>query len=498
MSMIDGFETLQSLQQGLQSGAFSSVELCQAYLDRISAAEDLNAFITVAGETALAQAAAADQRRAAGETAALLGLPIAHKDVFCTKGLATTCASRMLEHFVAPYDATVVRKLNASGCVTLGKANMDEFAMGSSNENSYFGAVRNPWDPARVPGGSSGGSAAAVAAGLCGAATGTDTGGSIRQPASFCGISGIKPTYGRVSRYGMVAFASSLDQGGVMARQVSDLAIVLAHMQGFDERDSTSISAADAWLDALRSAPAEVAWNQPSETPTRTVGLPREYFAEAPAGAQLLDAVRAQLEAQGHRALDISLPNTAAAVPAYYVIAGAEASTNLSRYDGVRFGHRAADAETLDELYRRSRSEGFGDEVKRRIVTGTYALSIGYFDAYYIKAQQVRRLIQQDFLQAFEQVDVILAPTAPGPAFNIGEHKDPVSMYQQDLFTIPASLAGLPAMSIPCGLHDGLPIGAQLIGPHFGEQTLLELGARLQQDTDWHQARPPGIQAAAA
>ena len=483
---IDGFDSLQSLQQGLNAGTFSSVELCQTYLDRISAAAHLNAFITVTPDTALAQARAADERRAnGGDPSPLLGLPLAHKDVFCTQGTATTCASRMLDNFVAPYDATVVSRLNAAGCVTLGKTNMDEFAMGSSNENSYYGPVLNPWDTTRVPGGSSGGSAAAVAAGLCGAATGTDTGGSIRQPASFCGISGIKPTYGRVSRYGMVAFASSLDQGGVMARQVSDLALVLAHMQGFDERDSTSISESDVWLDALRTT-----GTLPASERTYTLGLPREYFAQTPAGAELLNAVRAELESQGHRCVDINLPNTNAAVAAYYVIAGAEASTNLSRYDGVRFGHRAEGAANLDELYRRSRTEGFGEEVKRRILTGTYALSIGYFDAYYIKAQQVRRLIQQDFLSAFTEVDAILAPTTPGPAFKLGEHKDPVSMYQQDLFTVPASLAGLPAMTIPCGTVNGLPIGAQLIGPHYGEATLLTLGHGLQCHTDWHLQRP--------
>ncbi|MFK7912966.1 MAG: Asp-tRNA(Asn)/Glu-tRNA(Gln) amidotransferase subunit GatA [Pseudomonadales bacterium] len=490
---IDGYHSLHQLQQGLSSGAFSSVELCQAYLDRIAAAQHLNAFITVAPEAALAQAQAADQRRASGDNGALLGLPLAHKDVFCTEGIATTCASRMLDNFVAPYDATVVTRLNDAGCVTLGKTNMDEFAMGSSNENSFYGPVRNPWDIERVPGGSSGGSAAAVAAGLCGAATGTDTGGSIRQPASFCGISGIKPTYGRVSRYGMVAFASSLDQGGVMAHNVADLALVLAHMQGFDDRDSTSIVDPDAWLDALRSSGA-----MPTSERKYRLGLPREYFAQAPAGAELLDAVRKELEAQGHSCIDIDLPNTDAAVPAYYVIAGAEASTNLSRYDGVRFGHRAEGTANPEELYRKSRTEGFGDEVKRRILTGTYALSIGYFDAYYVKAQQVRRLIQQDFLNAFTQVDAILAPTAPGPAFKLGEHKDPVSMYQQDLFTVPASLAGLPAMTIPCGTLDGLPIGAQLIGPHYGEATLLQLGHGVQSRTDWHQQRPSRDQSEAS
>ncbi|MGI9324906.1 MAG: Asp-tRNA(Asn)/Glu-tRNA(Gln) amidotransferase subunit GatA [Pseudomonadales bacterium] len=483
------FASLTELRAGLDAGKFSSVELCQAYLDRISAHAELNCYITVTPEPALAQAAAADAKRAKGTAATtLLGLPIAHKDIFCTQGVLTTCGSHMLANFVAPYDATAVQRLQEAGCVTLGKTNLDEFAMGSSNENSFFGPVGNPWDTSYVPGGSSGGSAAAVAAGLCAVATGTDTGGSIRQPAAYCGISGLKPTYGRVSRYGMIAFAPNLDQGGVMARCVNDIALVLAHMSGFDNRDSTSLETANPWLEQLKLEKAA----QLAEPATAlTIGLPKEYYDGQVVGAEHLDNVRKELEAMGHTTVDISLPNTRAAVPAYYVIAGAEASTNLSRYDGVRFGHRAANPSSLEDLYCRSRSEGFGNEVKRRILTGTYALSVGYFDAYYLKAQKVRRLIQQDFLQAFAQVDAILAPTTPTAAFKLGALADPVSMYQQDIYTIPASLAGLPAMSIPCGFVDGLPIGAQLIGPHHGEETLLTLGHAYQQRSDWHTQHPP-------
>ncbi len=482
------FATLTELRDGLDAGNFSSVELCQAYLDRISTHSELNCYITVTAELALAQAAAADAQRAKGTSSSpVMGLPIAHKDIFCTEGVLTTCGSHMLANFVAPYDATAVLRLHQAGCVTLGKTNLDEFAMGSSNENSFFGPVRNPWDSSRVPGGSSGGSAAAVAAGLCAVATGTDTGGSIRQPAAYCGISGLKPTYGRVSRYGMIAFASSLDQGGVMARCVNDIALLLAQMSGFDRRDSTSLETANAWLEEFK---AQKTTQLPQPATALTIGLPKEYFDGQVVGAEHLDQVRKELEAMGHTAVDISLPNTSAAVPAYYVIAGAEASTNLSRYDGVRFGHRAANPSSLEDLYCRSRSEGFGSEVKRRILTGTYALSVGYFDAYYLKAQKVRRLIQQDFLQAFEQVDAILAPTTPTAAFELGALADPVSMYQQDIYTIPASLAGLPAMSIPCGFVDGLPIGAQLIGPHHGEETLLTLGHAYQQRSDWHTQHP--------
>jgi aspartyl-tRNA(Asn)/glutamyl-tRNA(Gln) amidotransferase subunit A len=414
------------------------------------------------------------------------GIPIAFKDIFCTRDLLTTCGSKILENFVAPYDATVVERLKASGVVTLGKANMDEFAMGSSNENSHFGSVANPWDTDRVPGGSSGGSASLVAAGLAPIATGTDTGGSIRQPAAFCGVTGLKPTYGRVSRYGMVAFASSLDQGGLLAHSAADIALLLPHMAGFDPRDATSSPSTDDWLDGCRTEALEPANGL-------TIGLPAEYFTDLGIPAAAIEAARKELEAAGFTFKEISLPHTAAAIPAYYVIAGAEASTNLSRYDGVRFGHRCEDPESLDDLYQRSRSEGFGAEVKRRILTGTYALSVGYFDAYYLKAQKIRRLIQADFLSAFEGVDLILAPTTPDVAFKRGElADDPVAMYQQDIFTIPASLAGLPAMSLPCGFHDGLPLGMQLIGPHFAEQAVLRTAEAYQRATDWHQRHPEG------
>jgi aspartyl-tRNA(Asn)/glutamyl-tRNA(Gln) amidotransferase subunit A len=484
--------SLTEVADALATGKISSVELTGHYLDRAREHQGLNCFITLAPERALAQAAAADAARAAGQHQALLGVPMAHKDIFCTRGLLTTCGSRMLADFEAPYDATAVARLDAAGTVTLGKLNMDEFAMGSSTENSFFGPVRNPWDPDRVPGGSSGGSAAAVAADLCVFSTGTDTGGSIRQPAAFCGVSGTKPTYGRVSRYGMVAFASSLDQGGVLGRSAADLATALAAMQGYDDRDSTSARAADPWLDALAEQPAASVRAALEEAARPlTVGLPREYFAGDLAGASALEATRQLIESLGHQCMDISLPNTAMAVPAYYVIAGAEASTNLSRYDGVRFGHRAVGVKDLESLYRRSRTEGFGDEVKRRILTGTYALSVGYYDAYYLKAQQLRRLIQQDFLSAFEQVDLLLAPTTPTTAFALGELADPVAMYRQDIFTVPVSLAGLPALTLPCGLDNDLPVGAQLIGPHFGERDLLALAHSIQQHSDWHQQRPP-------
>jgi aspartyl-tRNA(Asn)/glutamyl-tRNA(Gln) amidotransferase subunit A len=485
---MDPFASLAALARGLGNRDFSSRELTQAYLDRIRRHDGhLNSFITVAGDRALAQADAADARLARGEATALTGIPIAHKDIFCTAGLATTCASRMLANFVAPYDATVVARLDAAGAVTLGKTNMDEFAMGSSNENSYFGAAHNPWNTACVPGGSSGGSAAAVAAGLTPIATGTDTGGSIRQPAAFCGISGIKPTYGRVSRYGMIAFASSLDQGGVLGRDAADLALMLSFMSGFDPLDSTSSEHADPWLESLRTGTLA----PPDRSPV--IGLPQSYFDGLAAGSAQLAEARRVLEAAGCRFRDIELPHSSVAIAAYYIIAGAEASTNLSRYDGVRYGHRCDDPKSLDDLYRRSRSEGFGAEVKRRILTGTYALSVGYFDAYYVKAQQLRRLIQNDFLAAFRDVDLILTPTAPGTAFPCGDlTDDPVAMYQQDIFTVPVSLAGLPAMSLPCGFEGGLPIGLQLVGPHFGERALLETAALFQRDTDWHRRHPTG------
>lgn len=476
------------LAQGLADGAYSSRELTDAYLDRAERGAGLNSMITLCAETARAAADAADQDRAAGTaTGALHGIPLAHKDIFCTKGTLTTCGSKMLSNFVAPYDATVVERLDAAGSLMLGKCNMDEFAMGSSNENSYFGAVQNPWDTSRVPGGSSGGSAAAVAAGLTPVATGTDTGGSIRQPASFCGITGVKPTYGRVSRFGMIAFASSLDQAGVLARSADDAGRVLGAMAGFDERDSTCANDAAKDLQALTNHGV----NAPEGA--LTIGLPAEYFADldSPVAALLEDARRV-LEGQGHSVVEVALPNTRFAIPAYYVISGAEASANLSRYDGVRFGHRCEDPQDLADLYTRSRSEGFGAEVQRRILTGTYALSVGYFDAYYLKAQKLRRLIQEDFLAAFNSVDLLMAPVTPGPAFELNNlTDDPVKMYQQDIFTVPASLAGLPAASVPCGFVDDLPMGMQLIAPHFGEVPMLQLAHQYQQHTDWHQARPP-------
>ena len=476
---MEPFASIADLGRGLARGDYSARELAAFHLERIAAADhDLNAFIHVTEERALRAADAADRRIARGEGGPLTGIPLAHKDIFCTEGVATTCASRMLADFVPPYDATVVARLAAAGTVCLGKTNMDEFAMGSSNETSWFGPARNPWDRGRAPGGSSGGSAAAVGAGLVPCATGTDTGGSIRQPAAFCGVTGLKPTYGRVSRYGMIAFASSLDQGGAFGRSVEDVETVLGAMEGHDPRDSTS---------------AERGPTRRSDARRMRVGLPPEYWTglAGDMGDCLLAAAK-ELEAAGHVLVSHSLRHTDAAVPAYYVIAGAEASANLSRYDGVRFGFRAEDPADLDDLYRRSRAAGFGTEVKRRILTGTYTLSVGYYDAYYLKAQRVRRRIQQDFLEAFEEVDVIAAPVAPGPAFELGAVDDPVAMYRQDVFTTPASLAGLPAMSIPCGFVGGLPVGLQLIGPAFEEGRLLALGHEFQRRTDWHLRHPEG------
>jgi len=477
--------SLAGLATGLRERSFSSVELTAALLAQIAERNpQLNAFITVTADEALQQAAAADAALAGGDSSALCGIPLAYKDIFCTRGVRTTCGSRMLEEFIAPYDATATARLAAAGAVMLGKTNMDEFAMGSSNENSHFGTVANPWDDTRVPGGSSGGSACAVAAGLAPAALGTDTGGSIRQPAAFCGVSGLKPTYGRVSRYGMVAFASSLDQAGVFARSAADIATVLPHMAGFDPLDSTSSEHEDPWLDACTTQPLGTARSG-------RIGLPKQYFRDLGVTEASLQSACQVLEASGFELVDVSLPHVDAAIPCYYIIAGAEASTNLSRYDGVRFGHRCDNPQSLEDLYRRSRSEGFGAEVKRRILTGTYALSVGYYDAYYLKAQKIRRLIQQDFLAAFADVDLIIAPTTPDIAFKRGDLvDDPVAMYQQDIYTIPASLAGLPAMSIPCGTHQGLPLGLQLIGPHFAEKRLLETAASFQQQTDWHLQRP--------
>ena len=473
------FACIADLGRGLARGDYSARELATFHLERIAAADgDLNAFIHVAEERALRAAEAADRRIARGEGGPLTGIPLAHKDIFCTAGVATTCASRMLADFVPPYDATVVARLAAAGTVCLGKTNMDEFAMGSSSETSWFGPARNPWDRGRAPGGSSGGSAAAVGAGLVPCATGTDTGGSIRQPAAFCGVTGLKPTYGRVSRYGLIAFASSLDQGGAFGLSVEDVETVLGAIEGHDPLDSTSADRGPTRRNGAGSM---------------RVGLPSEYWTglSGDMGDCLLAAAK-ELEAAGHVLVSHSLPHTDAAVPAYYVIAGAEASANLSRYDGVRFGFRAEDPADLGDLYRRSRAAGFGTEVKRRILTGTYTLSVGYYDAYYLKAQRVRRLIQQDFLEAFEEVDVIAAPVAPGPAFELGAVDDPVAMYRQDVFTTPASLAGLPAMSMPCGFVGGLPVGLQLIGPAFEEGRLLALGHEFQRRTDWHLRHPKG------
>ncbi|MDA8390611.1 MAG: Asp-tRNA(Asn)/Glu-tRNA(Gln) amidotransferase subunit GatA [Gammaproteobacteria bacterium] len=477
-------ETLAELVRGLAAGRYSSVELVDASLARIRRHADLNAFITVDEEAARAAARAADQARGAGGTGLLLGVPLAHKDIFCTAGMRTTCASRMLAGFVAPYDATVVARLRAHGAVMVGKTNMDEFAMGSSNETSYFGPVRNPWDPTRVPGGSSGGSAAAVAAGLVPAATGTDTGGSIRQPAAFCGITGLKPSYGRVSRYGMIAFASSLDQAGPMARSAEDCAYVLAAMAGFDDRDSTSSERpVDDYIGGLSGDLAGL-----------RIGVVREHFGaglDAEIGAAT-QAALAEFERLGATLVDVSLPNSAASLPCYYVLAPAEASSNLARYDGVRYGYRAAGYRDLEDMYKKTRGEGFGAEVKRRIMIGTYALSSGYYDAYYLKALKLRRLVADDFAAAFAQCDIIAGPTAPTTAFALGaKTDDPVSMYMNDIYTIPVNLAGLPALSMPAGLAGGLPVGLQLVGRYLDEARLLRVAHRYQQATDWHRRRPP-------
>ncbi|HUT41705.1 MAG TPA: Asp-tRNA(Asn)/Glu-tRNA(Gln) amidotransferase subunit GatA [Gammaproteobacteria bacterium] len=480
--------SLTELAAGLRAGDFSSVELTRDCLDRVGRLDAaLNCFVTVTEAQALEAAHAADARLRAGDAGPLTGIPFAHKDIFCTKGVKTSCGSRMLDNFPAPYDATVTRRLADAGAVMIGKTNMDEFAMGSSNETSYYGPVKNPWDVTRVPGGSSGGSAAAVAARLVPASTGTDTGGSIRQPAALCGITGLKPTYGRVSRYGMIAFASSLDQGGTFTRSAEDAALLLGAMAGFDERDSTSVDRPVDDYPAQLDAPLQ----------GLRIGLPKEYFGEgldAGVGAAV-EAALAEYRKLGATLVDISLPNTHLSVPAYYVVAPAECSSNLSRFDGVRFGYRAADPRDLADLYTRSRGEGFGAEVKRRILIGTYALSAGYYDAYYLKAQQVRRLIRDDFLRAFEQVDVIMGPTTPSPAFRLGEKSDdPVSMYLSDIYTIAANLAGLPAMSVPAGFIDGLPVGLHVIGNYFAEAQLLNVGHRYQQVTDWHTRIPSGYE----
>jgi len=475
--------TLKEMGAALAQKRISSVELTTLFLNRIEKLNPaLNAFITLDHEQALKQAAAADKKVDAGGTG-LTGIPLAHKDIFCAAGWRTTCGSKMLANFTAPYDAHVVERMNAAGMVMLGKCNMDEFAMGSSNETSFFGPVKNPWNTACVPGGSSGGSAAAIAARLAPAATGTDTGGSIRQPAALCGLTGLKPTYGVVSRYGMIAFASSLDQGGPMAKSAEDCALLLNAMAGFDARDSTSLE-------------------RPLEDYTRDlekpldglkIGLPREFFGDG-----MDDGVRAAVEAAlaeyrrlGATTVDVSLPNSGLSVPAYYVIAPAEASSNLSRFDGVRYGHRAAEYADLIQMYERTRAEGFGAEVKRRILVGTYVLSHGYYDAYYLKAQKIRRLIAADFSTAFKECDLIMGPTAPSVAFRFGEKgEDPVQMYLSDIYTIAVNLAGLPGMSIPCGFDQGLPVGLQLIAPWFGEAKMLNVAHRYQQATDWHARMP--------
>lgn len=480
--MID--KTLKQLSAGLASGEFSSTELTKAYLQRIETLDgQLNAFISVTAETALASAAEADAAIKNGSAGPLTGIPLAHKDIFCTQGVKTTCGSRMLDNFIAPYESTVTSKLKAAGTVMVGKTNLDEFAMGSSTESSYYGPTRNPWNTDTIPGGSSGGSAAAVAGGLVPAATGTDTGGSIRQPAALCGITGLKPTYGRVSRWGMIAYGSSLDSGGPLTKTAEDAALMLNAMAGFDAKDSTCVD---------RSVPDYTATLGDSIKGLR-IGLPEEYFGEG-LDSGIADRVNAavkELEKLGAVVKKISLPRTQLSIPAYYIIAPAEASTNLSRYDGVRFGYRCEDPKDLLDMYMRTRAEGFGEEVKRRIMVGTYALSTGYYDAYYNKAQQLRRLIKDDFQTAFAEVDVIAGPTTPHPAWKLGaKGNDPVAMYLEDIYTLSVNLAGLPGMSVPCGQVDGLPVGLQLIGNYFDEARLLNLAHQFQLNTDWHTQTP--------
>ncbi len=475
--------SLAELARGLREKQFSSEEITRHFLSRIKDLDsNYNSFITVTEDQAIAQAQQADKRLASEDDSPLCGLPIAHKDIFCTQDVLTTCGSKMLENFAPPYDATVVENLNQAGTVCLGKTNMDEFAMGSSNESSYFGAVKNPWDTHCVPGGSSGGSAAAVAAQLAPAATATDTGGSIRQPASLCGLTGLKPTYGRVSRWGMIAFASSLDQGGTLTKTAEDAAMMLQAMASFDPKDSTSI---DHPIPHYQQ-------NLNDKLDGIKLGIPKEYFAEGinPQTEQAVTEAIKVLQSLGAVTKEISLPHTHLAVPTYYVIAPAECSANLSRFDGVRYGHRCEDPKNLQDLYMRSRSEGFGDEVKRRILVGTYALSAGYYDAYYRKAQQIRQLIKQDFVQAFQDIDLIVGPTTPTPAFELGAKKDPVAMYMEDIYTIATNLAGLPGMSIPCGLVEEKPIGLQLIGNYFDEAKMLNAAHQFQQASDHHLLTP--------
>ncbi|TLM79598.1 Asp-tRNA(Asn)/Glu-tRNA(Gln) amidotransferase subunit GatA [Microbulbifer harenosus] len=480
--------TIAEIIRGLRDRQFSSVEITSHLLERIQQLDSqFNSFITVTGEQAIQQAAAADARLAQGNAPALCGVPIAHKDIFCTNGVRTSCASKMLDNFVPPYDATVVDNFLQAGAVSLGKTNMDEFAMGSSNESSYYGAVKNPWDVERIPGGSSGGSAAAVAAQLVPATTASDTGGSIRQPAAMTGTTGLKPTYGRVSRWGMIAFASSLDQGGPIARTAEDAALMLSVMAGPDTKDST----------CLDRPTQDYTANLNESISGLKIGVPSEYFGEgldSEVGARVQEALK-EYEKLGAELVEISLPHSKLAVPAYYVIAPAEASANLSRFDGVRYGYRCENPADLRDLYMRSRGEGFGEEVKRRILVGSYALSAGYYDAYYNKAQQVRRLIKQDFVDAFQKVDVIMGPTAPNPAFKLGEkNADPVAMYLEDIYTIATNLAGLPGMSIPCGFAHGLPVGLQLIGNYLDEARMLNIAHQFQQASDWHQKIAPAAQ----
>ncbi len=471
--------SIGDLLSRLAKGEVSSVELTQHFLSRIERLNPgLNAVITLTGPQALQDAAVADRRRVAGERTPLLGIPLIHKDIFCTDGVRTSCGSRMLDNFIAPYDATVVARLKSAGAIMLGKANMDEFAMGSSNETSFYGPVKNPWDTTRVPGGSSGGSAAAVAARLAPFATGTDTGGSIRQPAALTGVTGVKPTYGRVSRYGLIAFASSLDQAGVFARSAADAALVLREIAGFDVRDSTSVDVPVPDYSASLSTPLK----------GLKIGLLKEFFTGLePRNEMLIQDALKIYRSLGATTVDVSLPSLPLSVPVYYVVAPAECSSNLSRFDGVRFGYRCEQPKDLMDLYKRSRGEGFGTEVKRRIMTGTYVLCAGYFDAYYLKAQKIRRLITDEFLAAFAQVDLLVGPTTPTPAFPIGAKvDDPLTMYLNDIYTIGANLAGLPALSLPCGYVDQLPMGLQLVGPHFAEARLLNAAHQFQQVTDWH------------
>lgn len=480
-------KTISELSKLLHDKKISSRELTQHFLSRIKQFDkQLNSFITVTEENALKQAENADKKIATGNADPLTGIPIAQKDIFCTQGVKTTCGSKILDNFIAPYNATLVEKCNAAGMVMLGKTNMDEFAMGSSNETSYFGAVKNPWDLERTPGGSSGGSAAAVASRIAPIATGTDTGGSIRQPAALTGITGLKPTYGRVSRYGMIAFASSLDQGGVMSQSAEDAALLLNVIAGHDKKDSTSINhEVPDYTKTLQNSIKGL-----------TIGLPEEYFTgelDASVSKNIQDAIKV-FEKCGCTFKTISLPHTDLATSAYYVIAPAEASSNLARYDGVRYGYRCKDPKNLEDLYKRSRSEGFGEEVQRRILIGTYVLSSGFYDAFYLKAQKIRRLIRDDFLTAFKEVDFILTPTAPTPAFKLGEKShDPVAMYLSDIFTIAVNLAGLPGISIPAGFSNNLPVGLQLIGKHFDEAKILNAAHQFQRNTSWHREMPKQV-----